>query len=196
MTDKKPPSIRKEFCEIAKFGNKRTDPYRWLRDNDWQTVLHDPASLAPEIRKHIDAENQYFNESAKDFSAFTASVAKEMKNRLSPRDASIPERDSAYEYWSEYRPGENYRVYMQKNVTTGMQRILLDADKESAGKKFFDVAQLTHSPDHQTVAYMVDCEGAGNFSLKFRDVETGLDLPETLVNTKGQVIWSTDSSQV
>ncbi|MEZ0224990.1 MAG: S9 family peptidase [Alphaproteobacteria bacterium] len=196
MDEKKPPSIRKEFCEIVKFGDKRTDPYRWLRDSDWQAVLQDPSALTPEIKKHIDAENQYFDDYTKEFSAFTAAAAREMKGRLRTRESSVPERDGAYEYWSEYREGGNYQVYMQKNTATGAERVLLDGDKESVGRKFFDVADLSHSPDHKTAAYMVDYEGAGNFSLKFRDIDTGLDMPETLENTKGQVIWSTDSSQV
>lgn len=191
-----PPSIRKEFCEIVKFGDKRTDPYFWLRDSHWREVLQDAASLAPEIRKHLDAENEYFNAATKEFSVLSDAVRAEIKGRLSVRDDSVPERDGDFEYWFQYRPAGNYHVYKQKNITTGVERIVFDGDQEGAGKKFFDVTAFVYGPGHELAAYAVDDQGAGNFSLKFRDVKTGLDLPETIEGVKGQVIWSPDGSCV
>jgi oligopeptidase B len=40
-------------------GIRREDPYAWLRDDDWQTVMRNPAALHPDIRAHLEAENAH-----------------------------------------------------------------------------------------------------------------------------------------
>ena len=35
------------------------DDYAWLRADNWQDVMRDPAVLDPEIRAHLEAENAY-----------------------------------------------------------------------------------------------------------------------------------------
>ena len=36
-----------------------TDDYAWLKDAKWQEVLRDPSMLDPDIRKYLEAENDY-----------------------------------------------------------------------------------------------------------------------------------------
>ena len=36
-----------------------TDDYAWLKDARWQEVLRDPSILDPDIRKYLEAENDY-----------------------------------------------------------------------------------------------------------------------------------------
>jgi oligopeptidase B len=33
------------------------DNYAWLRAENWQEVMHDPASLGADIRAYLEAEN-------------------------------------------------------------------------------------------------------------------------------------------
>ena len=40
-------------------GITRIDEYAWLRADNWQEVFKDPATLDPEIRSHLEAENAY-----------------------------------------------------------------------------------------------------------------------------------------
>ena len=35
------------------------DDYAWLKDANWQEVLRDPSVLDPDIRNHLEAENDY-----------------------------------------------------------------------------------------------------------------------------------------
>ena len=42
-----------------KFGHKREDHYGWMKPQNWQAVLNDPASLEPEIKAAIEKENAY-----------------------------------------------------------------------------------------------------------------------------------------
>ena len=45
-----PPSVRKAPQRIEQLGRVRTDDYAWMKDADWQQVLHDPAALRADIR--------------------------------------------------------------------------------------------------------------------------------------------------
>lgn len=195
MSRKPPPSLRRDF-EIVRFGRKRNDPHADLKAPNWPDVLEDPAKLSPDIRRRLDAENDYFNDAAKNFAGFTASAAESMKKRLQSREASVPEREGDFEYWYEYKEAANYPLYMRRHVTSGKTDLLIDVEKESEGLAFFDVAGLYPSPDQKIVAYVADCEGAGNFNVIFRDTASGQDLPDMLLYTKCDIAWSKDSTAV
>ena len=36
-----------------------TDDYAWLKDENWQEVLRNPARLDPDIRSYLEAENRH-----------------------------------------------------------------------------------------------------------------------------------------
>ena len=40
-------------------GHTRIDPYAWIKDENWQQVMRDPAVLDPPIKDYLDAENAY-----------------------------------------------------------------------------------------------------------------------------------------
>jgi oligopeptidase B len=44
---------------FTKHGITVVDDYAWLKDADWQEVLHDPAALDTDIRNSLEAENNY-----------------------------------------------------------------------------------------------------------------------------------------
>ena len=49
MTPPKAPVCPPRPVEIEQHGERRTDPYAWLRDPDWRAVVEDPARLDPDI---------------------------------------------------------------------------------------------------------------------------------------------------
>jgi oligopeptidase B len=54
-----PPRIaRRDSIQIA-HGTELVDPYAWLRADNWQEVLRDPAVLPDDIRAVLEAENAY-----------------------------------------------------------------------------------------------------------------------------------------
>ena len=44
--------------EDIRHGIPRIDEFAWLRARNWQEVFKDPSLLAPEIRAHLEAENE------------------------------------------------------------------------------------------------------------------------------------------
>lgn len=196
MPDIGPPHPRKEFNRVTQFNNVRLDPYRWMRDDNWQEVLENPRVLKDEIREHLEAENNYFADYEKQFKDLEDNVAAEMRGRIIQNESTVPQRDGDWEYWREFRPGGNYAMQMRRNLADGRTQTLFDGDKESVGSKFFNAPLFSHSPDHKMSAYGVDREGSEYFDLRFRDNDTGLDLPEVIKHADPRVVWSKDSSMV
>lgn len=193
------PVARKEFHKITQFGEDRIDPYHWIRGekpDDWQQVLKTPEVLAAPVRDHLNAENAYFDATAAGFDALTQTIGDELVGRIVPNDSTVPARHGPYEYWQEYRPGGDYPVFMRRHLTSGEAEVLYDGDKERPGSKFFDLSAVSHSPDHQMLAYGLDREGSEYYNIRFRDIATNKELWETLKLTSGDMTWSADSSQV
>ena len=59
MTKPVPPRPRKDPKRIVQLGRVRVDDYAWMKDDNWQAVLHDPSKVKAEVREHLVAENAY-----------------------------------------------------------------------------------------------------------------------------------------
>lgn len=198
-TERTAPPAKHEFYKVTQHGETRIDLYHWLRGqgmDDWKQVLQDPPVLDPDIRAHLEAENAYYEDHAKDFAALTQQIGDELAGRLIPDESSVPLPHDDWEYWRAYRDGGDYPVFMRRNLQDGAEHVLFDGDKERGESKFFDLGGIAHSPDHKYVAYGLDREGSEYFNVRFRDIETGKELPETLPMTSGGFVWSENSAQL
>ena len=59
LTRPLPPVAPRKPQFSVHHGVELVDEYAWLRAENWQEVMRDPATLAPEIRAHLEAENAY-----------------------------------------------------------------------------------------------------------------------------------------
>jgi oligopeptidase B len=199
MTAANAPAAKKEFHKVTQFGETRIDAYHWLRgpgQDDWQQVLKTPDVLDADVRAHLEAENTYFDTYGAGFAALTQTIGDELVGRIVQTDSSVPVPHGPYEYWVEYREGGNYPIHMRRERATGATDIMFDGDKERGDSKFFDLATVGYSPDHSMIAYGLDREGSEYYNIRFRDIKTGQELPETLTLTNGDIAWSEDASQL
>ena len=58
-TEPAPPSAERRPHRTSFHGIARTDDYAWLRADNWQEVMRDPASLQADIRAYLESENAY-----------------------------------------------------------------------------------------------------------------------------------------
>ena len=56
-----PPRPRKDPKRTEQLGRVRVDDYAWMKDDNWQAVLHHPSQVKAEVREHLVAENAYVN---------------------------------------------------------------------------------------------------------------------------------------
>jgi oligopeptidase B len=191
-----PPVADKRPVEITQQGRTRVDDYAWLKDQNWQTVLRDPDVLRPDIRSHLEAEIAYYDAVTAGEADLREQLLGEMRGRIKEDDSSVPARDGAYEYYVRYREGGEYPVYARTPAGGGAERILFDGDAEAGRSVFFKVQSVDHSPDHALIAYGIDRLGSEYYSVRFRRIADGSQLEETISNTSGEVVWSTDSRSV
>ena len=197
-----PPVAKREPFEITQVGRTRNDPYHWLKDDDWQTVMTDPDVLRTDIRGYLEAENAFTKTVLEDpTTALREELFNEMRGRIKEADASLPDIDGAYAYLTKYREGGEYMIFARRPAADiynedATDEILLDGDKLGEGKAFFSFGALGHSPDHKLVAYAYDDQGSEIYDIKFRDLATGEDLPDLVTGTAGDFTWSENSDAI
>ncbi len=188
------PVAERREKEITQHGETRIDPYHWLRDDNWQQLLRDTAVLDEDIREHLNAENRYHDEMMSDVSDLRERLFQEMRARIKEDDASVPRRDGPFEYYTRFREGGEYPIFARRPVGETEETILFDGDKEAQGQDFFNIAAVSHSPDHKLIAYGVDTVGSEYFTIRIRDIDSGEDYQETIEQSGGDVVWAADSA--
>ena len=137
-----PPAAEKRPVSDTRHGITRTDDYAWLRADNWQAMFKDPSILDPDIRAHLEAENGYMNAAMEDTKPLQKVLFAEMRGRIKEDDSSVPMKDGAYAYGTSFVTGGEqpryFRIPREGNVKDeAIRTVLLDGDKEAAGKAYF-----------------------------------------------------------
>ena len=190
-----PPRAEPRPVVTRHHGVELVDEYAWLRADNWQEVMRDPAVLDPAIRAYLEAENAYTTQQLADTAALQEKLFAEMKGRIKEDDSSVPSPDGPFEYASSYITGGQYpRVVRRPRGATddSSEQILLDGNLEAQGKPYWSLGGAAHNHDHSLLAYAVDDKGSEYYLLKFRDLATGKDLDDVIPDTSGGCVWAKD----
>jgi oligopeptidase B len=178
---------------FTRHGITVTDDYAWLKDSNWQEVLHDPKVLDADIRFYLEAENGY----AEGLLGHTAPLQKkliaEMRARIKEDDSSVPSPDGAYAYFRKFREGGQHEMFGRKPRDGGDEKIVLDGDALAGDHGYFKFGGSRHSWDHRLQAWSADTKGSEYFAIRIRDWDTGQDHADLVEETDGGVVWSADS---
>ena len=181
-----PPVAVQKPHHYERHGVTIQDPYHWLRDPKYPTV--DDA----EILAHLEAENDYFRAVMKPLEPLVETLFAEMKGRIKEDDASVPVEDGGFLYQWRFETGGQYRKWYRRPVGGGPEQLLLDEPALAEGKGFFKLCGFSVSPDGKLLAYSADDNGSERFTLRIKDLATGVLLPVEIPETMGQPVWSTD----
>ncbi|MEO0465785.1 MAG: S9 family peptidase [Pseudomonadota bacterium] len=194
-----PPTAPRIETVIEQVGRTRVDPYHWMKDDNWQAVMDDPSVLRADIRDYLEAENAYTRAMLEEpTKALRDALFEEMRGRIKEDDSSLPRVEGPWAYLTRYRIGGEYPIIARKPVADlydadAEDQILLDGDAMGDGKAYFSFGDLENSPDHKIIAYSYDDQGSEFYDVRFRDAETGEDLPDFIPRTYGSIEWSSDS---
>ena len=187
------PVAAKQPVSDTRHGITRTDDYAWFRDENWQAMFKDPSILKPEIRKHLEAENAYMSAAMADTEALQKTLFAEMRGRIKEDDSSVPVKDGPFAYGTAYVTGGEQPRYFREKREGGERKLLLDGDSEAAGKDYFRLSGIDHSTDHSLGIWGYDDKGSEYFTLKVRDLASGKDHADEIVNTGGGGVWAPDA---
>lgn len=150
-------------------GETRVDDYVWLRDKT------DPAVAA-----YLNAENVYADHVLAPTTELQNTLYGEMLGRIKQTDLSVPYRDGGWLYYSRTEEGRQYPIYCRRRDTPeSREHMLLDANALAAGQPFFALGTFQVSDDGRWLLYSTDYTGFRQYTLRVRDLDSGLDLLET-----------------
>jgi oligopeptidase B len=188
------PRARQQPVVQPWHGVELVDEFAWLKAGNWQEVMRDPAALDPDIRAYLDAENAYTTASLADIDPLQDAMLAEMKGRIKEDDASVPAPDGPSAYFERYRQGGQHPLICREPRGGGTAEVLLDADALAKGRSFFQLGARRHSPDHRLLAWSADENGSELYTMHVRDLATGTDLADIIVDTVGSPVWVHDCS--
>ncbi|HEX9968550.1 MAG TPA: S9 family peptidase, partial [Acidimicrobiales bacterium] len=117
--------------------------------------------------------------------------------RIQETDLSVPARKGEWWYYARTVEGQQYPIACRRRGSEdGPEQVLLDENALAEGHDFLSVANDTVSPDHRMLAYAVDTDGGERYALRFRDLDTGADLDDTVEGTYYGLAWAADNSHV
>ena len=192
----KPPVAETRTETSTLHGVKLSDDYAWLRADNWQEVMRQPAKLDKKIRAYLEAENAYTAAQLADTQPLQSELFEEMKGRMKQDDSTVPAADGAFEYYSTFVSGAQYPRICRRKRGSRKEAVMIDCNVEAEGKPYFDISSSEHSPDHRLLAYAIDDKGSEFYTIRFRDLATGQDHADVIGNTRGDVVWANDSSTV
>ena len=189
------PKLRKETNSIKIHNEDLPDNYAWIKQKNWQEVLKDPKKLNGEVANYLTEENAFVKERLKEKEQLETEIFQELKGRIKDKDSSVPLKDGAYYYFSEYEGGSEYPSFKRTNSTDVVETIF-NAQKKSEGEKFFNLASVCHSHDHRFIAYNIDKNGSENYFLSVENLENKKILTKEIPQTTGEIIWDTDNKSI
>jgi oligopeptidase B len=156
-------------------------------------VMRNPALLDAEIRTYLEAENAYCDAKLADMRDLQDTLFAEMKARLKQDDSTVPSPHGAFEYYATYVTGGQYARLCRRPRGETAEHVIFDGNAEAKDKTFWDLGGSSHSPDHRLLAHATDDKGSELYTLRIRDLATGNDLPDTIPDTRGDMVWANDS---
>ena len=221
MSSTPPVAPRKPATSAARHGRRRTDDYAWLKDENWQQVMHDPTLLRSDIRAYLEAENAYKDAALAPTQALRAALFDEFRGRIKEDDSSVPAKDGAWEYYHRYREGGQHPVVCRRQAgdpsrdgaggkggdischvsdhpagdtvaDAASEQVLLDGDAEAEGKSYYRVGDCDHAWNHRRFAWTVDENGSEFYTLRVKDLETGRRLDDAIERCSGGFVWAAD----
>ena len=185
-----PPRAPKRPHRHEKHGDVRVDDYYWLRERD-----------NPGVREYLEAENAYVREAMAGTAGFEQRLFEEIKGRIEQTDMSAPYSENGHRYYRRYEEGREYEIHCRRPVPgsgkadapADREQVILDVNRVAAGHAFCQVASRPVSPCARLLAYAVDTVGRRQYTIRVRDLATGEDLPDVVVDVTSNIAWAADS---
>lgn len=183
-----PPIAERITTHCSAHGKRWVDHYAWLKAENWQEVVKDPAKLPAAQAAYLKAENDYHDLAMAELAPLQKELYAEMRGRMEEDVDSLPAIDGPYKYFYRRVKDAEYVVRVRTDLYGDNEEIVFDANVEARGFEYFDLGYSSHSPDHTKLLWSCDKTGSDFFTLHIRDIETGLDANYTIDNMDS-VAW-------
>ncbi|MES1258136.1 MAG: S9 family peptidase [Acidobacteriota bacterium] len=160
-------------------GETVDDPWFYLRDRDH-----------PDTIPYLEAENQYMEAVTDTSKPLESELYDELVGRLQQTDISVPCRMGEFRYYSRTEEGRQYPILCRTAVDAGAEQVILDCNKLAEGHEYFSMAFDHVSPDGRILAFAVNTDGSEVYTLRFKNLLTGLLLPDAIEGVYYSSAWA------
>ena len=179
----RPPVAKIVPHELTSHGDTRVDDYYWLNERD-----------NPEVIAYLEAENAYTEAMTADTAELQAVLFAEMKGRIKEDESSAPYELDGYWYYTRYVEGGEYPLHCRRpGSLEAPEEIMLDGNAMAAGQDYFSLRGVEISPDTRLAVFGVDTVGRRFYTLRVKNLETGLVLSDEIPEVTGNVTWAKDN---
>ena len=183
-----PPTAPHRPSTTTHHGIDLTDDWAWLRDAGYPKVTD------AEVLDYLKAENAYFEGVMAPLKPLADTLFQEMRGRIKEDDATVPQKDGDWLYWTDHATGGEYRRWWRKPIAGGEDQLILDEPALAAGKEYFRLGGFSVSNDGRLLAYAVDDNGSERFELRVKDLATGELLADVIPGVLSDIVWTADDS--
>jgi oligopeptidase B len=178
-----PPVARQRPHILEAHGDRRIDPYYWLRDRQ-----------DPEVTAYLEAENAHTAGVMSGLRELEEKLYLEVVGRVQETDYSAPVFHRGWWSYTRTVEGLDYEIYCRRHgQMEAPEQIILDGNELAKGHDYFELGYVERSPSENIVAYAVDLNGSELHELRFRDLTTGRDLDDVISGVYYGAAWSADS---
>ena len=185
-TQPQPPAASKIPKELVAHGHTRTDNYYWLNERE-----------NPEVIAYLNAENDYTKQVMSDTEELQEKLFNEIVGRIKQTDESVPYKKNGYFYYTRFEAGKEYPIFARKKGTLdAKEEIMINANERAEGLNYYNAAGMNVSPNNQLLAFGEDTVSRRQYTIRFKNLQTGEILPDRIPNTTGGAVWANDNKTV
>jgi len=191
------PVAPKRPTTLTAHGDDRIDEWYWLREKE-----------SAEVIAHLEAENAFTEQMTGHTSALQETLFEEIRSHVVETDLSVSTRRGDWWYYSRTVEGKPYSVAcrlaadgddrtpptLDADTAVEGEQVLLDSNAEAEGHDYFALGVFAVSPDSQLLAWASDVNGSEVYTLRFRDLSTGVDLPDVVEGVYYGSAWASDNA--
>jgi len=160
------------------------DPYYWMSNRD------DVDTIA-----YLEAENENCESWFAPHADLVETLFNEIKSRIQETDESVPTLKDGWWYATRTEEGLQYPIHCRgASRETATATTILDENALADGHEYFSLGSFDISPDTHLLIWSSDTDGSEHFTMRIRDLRTGLDLADEIEDTSwAGTAWSADS---
>jgi len=164
----------------------RIDNYYWLNERE-----------NPKVLEYLNSENEYFNSKTSHLRDFEKSLFQEMKSRIKEEDQSVPYKRKGYFYITRYEKGKQYPIHSRrKGSLEARDELMFDVNELAKSFNYYRLVGVSVSPNNKLVSFGVDTVSRRQYTIQFKNLETGEVYPEKIENTTGSASWASDNKTI
>lgn len=149
----------------------------------------------PDTIAYLEAENEYCEAWFAPQQELVEKLFVEIKSRIQETDESVPTLKDGWWYVTRTVEGSQYPIHCRgRSRENATGTTILDENVLAEGHEYFSLGSFDISPDTHLLAWAGDTDGSEHFTMRIRDLRTGLDLADEIEDTSwAGTAWSSDS---